>query len=541
MARRWNGWGEEGVELPLAPGAVEYLHKTIGEGTPAPDARLEEVLAAVPPSRLWDNPWISTDPGERVLHARGQSLPDWVALRSGQIGAVPDGVAYPGSEADLRSLFEFAAETEVCLIPYGGGTSVVGHINPLPGERPLVTVDMQRMDQLLDVDRTSMLATFGAGARGPQIEASLRPRGFTLGHFPQSFEYSTLGGWIATRSSGQQSYYYGRIEDLFAGGHIETPAGPLDLPTHPASAAGPDLRQLFLGSEGRMGVITRAVVRLRPLPEKDTFYGVLFRQWEAGVAAVRAVAQASIALSMMRLSDPLETEVSFVLAGMGRWQELLERTLNALGYPRGRCLLIFATTGSAQAASRAKAAAMAIFRRHGALPAVGALGEAWRKNRFRSPYLRNTLWELGYAVDTLEPAVPWSSVEPLADALRQGLQRALRSLGERGLIMLHLSHIYPTGASLYLTAIFRRGRAPDETLLRWKRLKTTANRIIIQHGGTISHQHGVGLDHLEPLAQEKGPLGLALLQATLSALDPYGMMNPGKLLPREEPPPTSEG
>ncbi len=540
MARRWNGWGEEGVEYPLSQEAVQYLREALGEGHPRPDAPLAHVLRSLPPSRLWDNPWVTTEALDRLLHARGQSLADWVALRSGRLEAVPDGVAYPSSEAELRTLFEFALETEVRLIPYGGGTSVVGHINPPPGELPVLTVDMRRMDQLLDLDRTSMLATFGAGARGPQIESSLRARGFTLGHFPQSFEYSTLGGWIATRSSGQQSYYYGRMEDLFAGGHLETPAGPLDLQPYPASAAGPDLRQLVLGSEGRLGLITRAVVRLRPLPEKEAFYGALFRHWEQGLQAVRAVAQARVPLSMLRLSDPLETEVSLMLAGLGRWRRLAEPALEMLGYSKGRCLLIFAATGSAQGVARARAQATAIFRRHGALPALATLGEAWRRNRFRGPYLRNTLWELGYAVDTLETAVPWSKVQPLAEALRAGLNRALRSVGERGLITLHLSHIYPTGASLYLTAIFRRGRDPAETLDRWQRLKGTANRVILQHGGTISHQHGVGMDHLLAMEQEKGPLGLALLEGALAALDPRRIMNPGKLLPGE-PPPARQG
>ncbi|HEY69873.1 MAG TPA: FAD-dependent oxidoreductase, partial [Anaerolineae bacterium] len=216
--RRWNGWGSESVDYPLPPSAADYLEGMVGSGSTIADADLDQVLKSVPASKLPAHPLIRVDPIERLLHARGQSLPDWIALRSGRIGAFPDAVAYPRSDEDVRALIDYARQAGASLIPYGGGTSVVGHINPSSEPPPSLTVDMQHMSQLLDLDERSLLATFGAGVVGPDLEAQLMPHGCTLGHYPQSFELSTLGGWIATRSSGQQSLHYGRIEDHFAGG-----------------------------------------------------------------------------------------------------------------------------------------------------------------------------------------------------------------------------------------------------------------------------------------------------------------------------------
>ena len=252
--RRWNGWGNETIDFPLAENAYRFLVERIGEGSPLPDATLDDVLAQVPESRLPDHPLVTKVPEERVRHARGQSLPDWLALRSGNLRVFPDGVAYPVASEDVRALLAYGREAGAVIIPYGGGTSVVGHITPEKAEGPVLTIDMGRMNRLLSLDKESQIATFDAGAAGPDVEAQLRAHGYTLGHFPQSFEFSTLGGWIATRSSGQQSLRYGRIEKLFAGGRVETPAGTLQIPSFPASAAGPDLREIILGSEGRSGL-----------------------------------------------------------------------------------------------------------------------------------------------------------------------------------------------------------------------------------------------------------------------------------------------
>jgi alkyldihydroxyacetonephosphate synthase len=528
--KRWNGWGEETTIYPLRETAARYLANVIGEGTAYPDATWEDVVATVPASRLPEHSLVSRDAAGRLRHARGQSLPDWVSLRAGRIETFPDGVAYPATEEEVRELLAFARETGVQLIPYGGGSSVVGHINPLPGERPSLTVNLTRLNRLLEVDETSQLATLEAGASGPEVEAQLQAHGYTLGHFPQSFEFSTLGGWIATRSSGQQSYYYGRIESLFAGGRVETPVGRWELPAMPASAAGPDLRQMVLGSEGRLGVITQATVRVRRRPEQENFHAVVFRDWPGGVAAVRAMAQAGVDASMMRLSNGLETETTLALAGHEEWIALAKRGLALVGYGPGSCLFLFGVTGSRAATGVARRQVAAIARDFGGLPIGTMIGKQWQKSRFLNPYLRNTAWEIGYAIDTLETAVPWSAVEGTAAAILQCLQGGLADVGERVLAFAHLSHVYRDGASIYVTYVYRRAADPAETLRRWQVLKGAASRVLVAHGGTISHQHGVGIDHAPYLAAEKGELGMTLLAAARQSLDPDGVMNPGKLV-----------
>jgi alkyldihydroxyacetonephosphate synthase len=528
--KRWNGWGDEATTYPLPDSAAHYLVGLIGEGLHLEDASLEQTLQSVHPSPLSSHPLISIDTEERLRHARGQSLADWIALRSGRIGASPDGVAFPTSDEDVRTLLEYAKKAGVKVIPYGGGTSVVGHINPIPGNASILTMDLSRLNRLLALDETSHLATFEAGVAGPEIEKQLNARGYTLGHFPQSFELSTLGGWIVTRSSGQQSYHYGRIENLFAGGHVETPIGEMDFPVHPASAAGPDLKQMILGSEGRLGVVTRATVRVRGLPEAEAFYGVFFHNWEQGATAVREIAQAGIGVSMLRLSNALETTTTLALAGKDDLVKWAERGLRTVGFGDERSLLVLGVTGTRRQATQARLEALEIVRAHGGLMTGTAIGKMWKKSRFYAPYLRNTLWERGYALDTLETAVPWKNVMATALETQDAIRSGLAGVGERVLVFAHLSHVYNDGASIYTTYLYRRAKDPEETLRRWQVLKGAASRVILAHGGTISHQHGVGLDHAPYLAAEKGSLGMQTLETVTKLFDPDGMMNPGKLL-----------
>lgn len=520
--RRWNGWGDSNTVYPIPDEGRTFLADQIGRGATIADAPYEGLLSAVPSSRLEPDTLVTPDPAVRLAHAHGQSLPDWIALRHGRLNCFPDGVAVPESEDQIRALLDIARARRFALIPYGGGTSVVGHVNPISGDRPVVTVALTRMNRLLDVDERSRLATIEAGATGPEVESQLAARGYTLGHFPQSFEASTLGGWIATRSTGQQSLHYGRIEGLFAGGHLETPAGPFDLPVFPASAAGPDLRHLVLGSEGRLGLVTRATVRVRRVPQDERFYAFFFRSWEEGVEAVRRTAQDFPTVSMLRLSDPVETETSLWLAGRPGLVRWARRGLSWAGYGRARCLLIAAHTGERAPVVRGS--------RVGGLPVGRPIGELWRRSRFRTPYLRNSLWEAGYALDTFETAVPWSQFRACRNAAIGALSTALEDENERVLAFAHLSHGYPDGASVYVTAVFRRTPDPDQTLERWKRLKTAATDAFVRCGGTVSHQHGVGRDHAGYLPEEKGRLGIESLAAAFRVFDPDGLMNPGKLL-----------
>jgi alkyldihydroxyacetonephosphate synthase len=514
--------------------ALSFLHEHLGKGSTLPDATLVEVIDSMPESRLQEYPWIESEPEMRLRHSRGQSLPDWIALRAGRIGRFSDGVAFPSTDEDVRDILGKAAELGAAVIPYGGGTSVVGHINPLPGDQPVVTLDMGHIKQLIELDEQSLLARFGAGIRGPELEDELNQHGYLLGHYPQSFEYSTLGGWVATRSSGQQSYHYGRIEDLVAGGHLEMPCGSLDIKPVPASAAGPDLRHLVLGSEGRLGVITNVVVRISHLPQEESFHAAFFRDWSSGVQAVRHLAQSKVPLSMLRLSDPFETETTLSLAGREKLMKWADRGLRLLRYGSEKCLLLFGVTGERGFVSEVRRRTNSIIRSYRGFYIGTMIGANWQKGRFITPYLRNTLWDLGYAVDTLETAVTWSQVVQTRSAILDRLMGAGKEEGLRILAFAHLSHVYTDGASIYVTFLFPRSASPDETLEGWRAMKEEASKAIIEHRGTISHQHGVGIDHLPYLVHEKGEIGLSMLQDIQRYVDPDQIMNPGKLFPDGE-------
>jgi alkyldihydroxyacetonephosphate synthase len=535
--KRWNGWGSDDVDYPVPSSALVYLAEALGPAQPGPSAPLETIVGRIPPSRLSDHPLISRDPETRLRHARGHSLPDWIALRFGSLDRFPDGVALPTSDDEIERILAFAKETGTWLIPYGGGTSVVGHINPPPFDHPFLTVSLERMRRMSKLDEASRIAAFEAGVTGPHLEAQLRARGYTLGHFPQSFEFSTLGGWVATRSSGQQSLYYGRIEDLFAGGQMITPAGSLEMPPFPASAAGPDLRQAVLGSEGRLGIITSAFVRVSPLPQIERFHGIFFPSFDQGVGAVKEMVQSRLQLSMLRLSDSLETNTSLILTGNERMVRLLNGLLRLRGLKERdeKCMLFLGITRARGLARKTRRIALDIVREHGGVHVGRKMGSEWRKSRFKTPYLRNTLWDNGYAVDTLETALIWTNLPAATEAVLKALRTGLEDRGEHVLVFSHISHVYATGASIYVTFLFRIAATAEETLLRWQKLKAAASQAIIAHGGTISHQHGVGLDHQSWLEAEKGRIGLQSLAALAKTFDPAGIMNPGKLIGSSSP------
>jgi len=526
---RWNGYGDETITLPLSESARVYFSQILGSAERPQDVDRASVM--IPPSQLLSNPHalLHFDDELRLRHALGQSFPDLAAKRFGSISRFPDAVAFPESDEEVVDLLAWARTAGAQVIPFGGGTSVVGGVNPLKREeddRPVVTISLARLNDLRNLNETSQLATFGAGTLGPYVEAQLRAHGFTLGHYPQSFEYSSLGGWVATRSSGQQSLGYGRIESLFAGGTIETPSGRIMLPPMPASAAGPDLRQLILGSEGRLGIITEATVRVRRLPEIESFYGVMFPDWITGIKAAREAMQSGIPLSMMRFSNPTETETFLHMPAHQGSVELLRSLLRWKNFTAEKCLMLFGITGGKRLAKMARRAMLDLTHEHHGLWLNEAIGNQWAKTRFRSAYLRDTLWEHGYAVDTLETAVTWDMVPQASQIILQALADAVAPV----LPMVHLSHFYRDGASLYFSFLFRVGVTMEATMLRWQALKEAGSQAVMAVGGTISHQHGVGLDHRPYLEQEKSKLGIEVLKDVQRFLDPLGIMNPGKLM-----------
>ena len=532
MAKRWNGWGGEAEDHPLSERARHFLVDRIGVATPAASATREAALQAVGASRLPASTAFLVDPDTRLDHAFGQSTPDWIALRSGRVARSADGVAFPTSHAEVVAALDEAKRLGAIVIPYGGGTSVVGHLRVPQGDRPVVNISLEKLASLQAFDATNLTARFGAGAPGPAIEAALAAHDMTLGHFPQSFELSTAGGWVVTRSSGQQSLRYGRIEQLFHGGRMATPKGELAVGGLPASSAGPDLREAVLGSEGRLGLLTEVTLRVRPRAAHERFHAIFFPQWEAGLAAVRELAQAGVALSMLRYANPVETETQLALVeghdGALQW---LSRYLRWRGVGEGACMLLAGVTGSEREAQNARTALGDIVGAHRGVAVGTAIGKAWAKNRFRGPYLRNSLWDAGIAVETMETCVPWTGATAMVAAIEGAGRATLATEAERAHVFTHLSHVYRQGCSVYTTFVYRLAADPDANLERWRRLKTAASEAVVAGGGTISHQHGVGVDHAPYLAAEKGELGMALLHAVARELDPGGMMNPGKLWP----------
>ena len=528
--RRWNGWGEENFSYEVTTTAKSFLKKWLGKSKKPNDISLKEMVLKVPDSRLKNHPLISTDLVERIGHSTGQSLPDWVAIRSGENLTFPDGIAYPLNKKDVREIINYAKAIDAIVIPYGGGTSVVGHLSVPKSDQPVISIYMGRMNKLINIDKKSGLANFQAGVRGPELEANLRASGFTLGHFPQSFEFSTLGGWIATRSSGQFSLNYGRIERLFAGGNVETPIGSIELPPFPASAAGPDIRELILGSEGRYGIITNGIVSISPLPELERINAAFFKNEEDGINAVRQIAQAGIPLAMMRLSLAKETTTTLNQQDPNFTLDMLNNYLLLRGANEQKVMLLYGAVGNKKRVNFALREALKIIKDNHGIYVGSTIGKHWYKNRFSYPYIRNTLWELGYAADTLETAIIWNKVPVTIREIEKTISEALNEIGEKVHVFTHLSHIYPHGCSIYTSYLFRIADTPEETLSRWNKIKTAASKVIVQIGGTISHQHGVGLDHKPYLEAEKGKIGIELIETVGRTLDPTIMMNPGKLI-----------
>lgn len=548
---RWNGWGW--VDHPDPTTVTPDIWKRIGTafGVPTlpdtPARKLDEIQ--LPPSRLSPDTiarfanaascgHTTTDAFERVLHARGRSYHDLLHLRAGNLDHVPDAVVYPGSAEDVARVLAVAAEEKIAVVPFGGGSSVVGGVTAR-GEtetQAVISLDTTRMHQVIAIDRTAMTATIEAGIYGPQLEEALDKEGLTLGHYPQSFEFSTLGGWIAARGAGQQSNRYGKAEKWFVSARLATPGGIWSSEAFPASAAGPRMGDLVIGSEGVLGVITDATVKIHEKPEVKDYRGYLFKTFTDGVAAVREMAQSDVPSAMMRLSDADETWFFQAFSGSGSSSSplagLIKRYLAAKGFDSKPCLFILGLEGDAALVSFAKKRAAAIIKTHGGFHIGKSPGERWYHSRFASPFMRDPMMDHGLGVDTLETATNWANIDRLYRAvqgsLREAITATMPSPGMRGVVLTHVSHSYPDGASLYFTYIFPRD-VPHE-VEQWRTIKAAASDAIVMNGGTISHHHGVGEDHAPWLRTEKGDIAMRALAAVKRELDPKGILNPGKLL-----------
>jgi alkyldihydroxyacetonephosphate synthase len=537
---RWWGWGEDGHDAPLSEAARELLRNELGElperrdpvaldAVRLPDPALpagarERIAAIVGAEHLRD------DRLTRVAHSAGRGYHDLVQLRAGDASGAPDAIAFPGSAEEIAALLAMCAEERIAVVPFGGGTSVVGGVEAHRGDCvAALTLDLARLDRLVAVDPVSLSATVQAGMTGPALEAALAEHRLTLGHFPQSFEFSTVGGWVATRSAGQASTGYGRIDALVLALRVVTPSGEIETRALPASAAGPSLRELLVGSEGALGVIVEVTLRVRRAPAIRRYEAFSIASFDAGADAFRALAQGGVAPDVARLSDEPETRLSLAMAGgPAAARQGLRGYLRARGHGDG-CLVIAGWEGAGDAeVRRRRSAAARVLREHGAIALGTRIGAAWEHGRFAAPYLRDELLAHGVLVETLETATTWSRLLELHAAVARALDGALRARGTPPLVLCHVSHLYRAGASLYYTLIAR--QQDGEALAQWHAAKVAANEAILAHGGTLTHHHAVGRDHAPWLADEVGSLGIALLRSAKATLDPVGIMNPGTLL-----------
>jgi alkyldihydroxyacetonephosphate synthase len=545
---RWWGWGtlDQSYDLSNRPGFWPFLEANLGVGAGplAEPVSLDSIT--LPPPRLDADVLrslrkklgatiVNTGLEARILHAYGKSYKDLVRLRSGKIMHPPDAVVFPENEAQIVELMTWAAEHDAALVPFGGGSSVTSGVEP-QSKRPTLTVDLTRLDQIIRLDVISQTVTAQAGILGPALERAVNGRGLALGHFPQSFEFSTLGGWIATRSAGQTSVGYGKIEEMVEAVRVLTPASVFETHPVPAQATGPSWLEVLVGSEGAFGFITQATLRLRRKPQASDYRGVMFRRFEDGVAAVREIMQGGADVVMARLSDGPETVASLALNHAphsplaGLVTRFGMRALAAQGYDLSgkSCLMILGVEGSHAHVTRQVQAALGICRRHGGFDLGRSVGNAWLRERFALPYLRDTFLGRGLMVDTLETATTWDNLAQLYAAFTDALRRAIADGGVQPYVMTHISHSYPDGASLYTTFLGK--QLPGREIEQLWAVKRVATEAILANGGTLSHHHGVGADHAPWLEREHGALGIEALRALKATFDPQGVMNPGVLL-----------
>ena len=543
---KWWGWGEESRTFSLPDPERFWGFVTSRLGEPGIASRIESPSAiALPPSRLEGEPLaalgrivdqdaVATDTARRATYSLGKGYRDLVRIRRGEVPHPTDAVVRPETEEQVAAVLAEASRRGIAVIPFGGGTSVVGGVEPT-GDRPTITLDLQRLARVLAVDPVSATAAIEVGILGPALEAELNARGFTLGHFPQSFQFSSLGGWIATRSGGQKSTLYGKIEERVQSLRLAFPGGTIATRDVPAAATGPDLNQLIAGSEGALGVITRATMRLAPLPQHAEYRAYLFPAFPAGVEAAREMMQRELTPAVLRLSDEPETQTN--LAFRATPQGMAATIEKAGGWYLARrgvdlnhaSLFILGFEGEESAVRCQWQRARPILRRWGGVSVGQSPARAWERSRYETPYLRDLLLDHAMLVDTLETATTWDRYLALHTAVRDALAAAL---GERSLVMAHLSHSYPHGGSIYFTFIARQDKGRE--VEQWERAKTAATQAIMDNGGALSHHHGIGRDHRPWMAAYLGPGGARALAALKQAFDPQDIMNPGKLTPLDE-------
>ncbi|MBI3550616.1 MAG: FAD-binding oxidoreductase [Elusimicrobia bacterium] len=551
---KWWGWGSPDFEFPmhekpdLWPWIVDELNlkgiepvKAVGRdkvSLAAPirnDAFCRELDAALHVGQF------TFDEEQRLLHSYGKSYPDLFRVRQGIVRRAPDAVVFPERHADVETIVKAAHRHGVEVIPFGGGTNIVGGVNPLKTERMVVTIDMARMNRVLSIDAESLTAVIEAGALGPKLEQDLQSKGFSLGHYPDSFEYSSLGGWVATRSAGMQSDAYGKIEHMVVALKMVTPSGTLATRNVPAASSGPDLNRLMTGSEGTLGVITECTMRIHRTPPVKDYRGFLFKSFEEGVKAIHECVNTHNLPSLIRLQDGYETQLGMRMKTPAKGIEgFIQRRVKAYLKSRGYtypAIMIVGFEGDKAHVAKVRAATFKILKKHQGFHLGTSVGKTWSKDKFNLPYLRDYVMDYGCMVDVSETSTPWSNVLPLYHKTVAAIKERFASPDHpgkgKGFIGCHLSHTYKTGACLYFTYGAR--QVPGQELEQYYGYKGMITELFMKNGATLSHHHAVGTEHQPWMEEEVSRTGIQALRAIKTSLDPKAIFNPGKLIPTAAP------
>jgi alkyldihydroxyacetonephosphate synthase len=550
---KWWGWGVEGVSFhhenkpafrPFVINAIDLDVNT----TPAAPMALDDL--AIPAPLIGDQLLAELtdavgaenavqDDLDRIVHTYGKSARDLLRIRTGDIPRVPDVVVYPGNEAEVQLIVDRAVAADAVIIPYGGGSNISGSLHAPENEtRPVISVDLGRLNQVIDIDEDSGLARIQAGAQGPDLEEQLGARGWTLGHFPDSFTHSTLGGWVATRSSGMQSDKYGDISDIARGMRVVMPGKVLEIRPLPHTSTGPSVREMVLGSEGRLGVITEVTVQVHRIPEVRLILGYLFPSWEASLAAMHDISTSDAHPSITRVSDAKETAFSFATRKKSNRisiSSLISKGMMKVLQRRGWkldeiCLSFIGYEGGKAHVARQKAIVKDIVGRHGGIVVGKGPGELYDQKKFDTPYIRDFLLDRGAIGDVSETAAPWSKLLPLYTNVLAAAEKVYAHLGVAGWIMCHLSHSYHSGACLYFTFAFKHDGV--DPLGQYEPLKNAIQQAFVDSGGTLSHHHAVGTEHAAWLEQDISAPGVHMIDGLFTAMDPGRNFNPGKIIPK---------
>ncbi len=548
---KWWGWGGENIEFIMSdkPELWPYVKKVVGiEGEPTltPPIKFEDI--ELPQQTLnekfideiktiIDKERFTFDKKDRLVHSYGKSFRDLWRIRHGIVNAAPDCIIYPLSEDEIAKVINAAKEYDVVLITFGAGSNIAGCLEANNGSgRMIASLDMKLMDRVISVDKVSNTARIQAGALGPQMEEQLNSFGVTLGHFPDSFEFSTLGGWIATRSAGMQSDKYGKIEDMVLSLRMVTPEGTIVTRTVPKSSNGIDVNHICIGSEGTLGIITEAVMSVHKLPEERKSYGYLFPDFESGVKAVQECVEKYSAPVVTRLNDPGKTALSlayrtkspFINSLLGKVVKRYLKSGKKFDFNKS-CLMLTVFEGDKETFAKMKKKVNKIYKKHGAFNLGTSPGHAFEKGKYDFPYLRDYVMDRNIMADVSETSTVWSNLLPLYYLTFGSIDKAIKKTVKTGFLGCHISHTYHTGASLYFT--FGCQQIPGYEIEQYLYIKKAAEDAFIKGGATLSHHHAVGFEHMPWLKDDISETGIKAVKGLKVSLDPGNIMNPGKIIP----------